>query len=336
MPRETHPTDGVKSYDCVDVKTRTNGVVGMQSRGGLVLMDQNNADNASWDVSRFLGKFQPPKPPVDLNKDGFVDRKELMTAFLEAGANQKTAEVTIEGFFDIIDTKKEDKIRTDIFYKEFVNMGKYLAIFDMKQAVDSGALHMLTKSDGKRDVFFTKEEVGGAFAHKLGQEVAAKVTDSTFAELDTNKSSFMDMRKLCEWYNSHSIHLRAITLRQNIRLVAAEESVRANRGQVLQTIEQVVEALKALILNKKRKERRELKRVGSPTYIALNRAVGKAMGLLEFLSTVSMLSEQGEPVVDASLADCLRIPILEAIKLGAWDGTPGGLPKTGEDSDDEY
>jgi len=63
-----------------------------------------------------------------------------------------------------LDPEKKGKIRVDVFEKVYTRMGQYLAIAWIKYLFTTGELNMFTKTGGKRDIFFTKEEVEEAFA----------------------------------------------------------------------------------------------------------------------------------------------------------------------------
>lgn len=351
-----HPDGGAKCFDCVLAAGGQNGLPTVQQgraaeQRKALLTDSTGEQQdvklpeihaqyqkyVDMDAQVFLDKFKPRQDgttPVDLNNDGHVDRKELLNAFLDAGASVSKANVLIEAFFTILDPTKEGKVRTDIFKKEYINMGIYMGIYNLKNFVDNGTLHMLTKIDGSRDVFFTKEEVLVAFEKELGNTVAVEVIDGTFGDIDRNNSMFINITELYAWYYAHTIHLRTIDLKRRLYSIKEGSTVTASKHAIITHIESLVGEIKTQIVGKKRKEKRLLRKKNSPENNQLNRTVGKLTGVLELLLAVPLLDEEtGEPLFDPGLQDILLVPIRDAIKLGAWD--PNAPVRNDSDSDDD-
>ena len=187
-------------------------------------MEKKRESKAGWldaprphlDVTSFLAKFIGyPHAPIDTNHDGYVDRAELLQGMVDCGAKDQTlCNIIIEAYFDVLDSEKKNNIRTDIFERIFTRMGQYRAISWIKDLFHMGELNMYTKTGGKSDVFFTKDEFEQAFAVQLGVPCARREIDRIFLSIDHNSSGYVDSEKLQLWYfSSPNADLRAISLR---------------------------------------------------------------------------------------------------------------------------
>ena len=129
----------------------------------------------AYDVGAFLKSFVGVPAPIDTNQDGFVDKKELLAGLQKVGAQDNTrSEILIDSFFDVLDPESKGLVRVDVFERVYTRLGQYNAMAWIKQLINGGELKMFTKSDGKNDVFFTKDEIQAAFARQLSPSVAAR------------------------------------------------------------------------------------------------------------------------------------------------------------------
>jgi Ca2+-binding EF-hand superfamily protein len=292
------------------------------------------APRPNLNVEQFLHSFIGHPAPVDVNEDGFVDKKELLTKMMECGAtDQEECQIIIDSFFDVLDPESKGLIRTDVFEKVYLRMGQYNAVSWIKELYHLGQLDMYTKADGKTDVFFTKDELKEAFAVQIGTQAANRQVDRTFSDLDTNSSSYVGSDKLKAWYfSANNADLRAISLRRRSRSVAQQGTCVVDHAKLLEQIEAQIGQLLVLTETKSKKEKRKLKDKESAENVVLNRLVNRLHGIHDFMQAINVEDENGRSVFDHIVSDAIMVPIQEAYRMGAVD--PNAPPPAEEEESD--